>query len=84
MQRTNLATSRGRLIAAGAILAIMALTMLVTGISASAEDSNSQEAPVTGLSASTGSSPGEIDVSLEETIKHRPTNKTGAQESGIS
>ena len=56
----------GRLIAAAAIIsAIMALTMLVTGITASAEDSNPQEAPVTGPSASTGSSPGEIDVAWD-------------------
>ena len=66
MQRTNLVTSGGRLIAAAAIIsAIMALTMLVTGITASAEDSNPQKAPVTGLSASTGSSPGEIDVAWD-------------------
>ena len=66
MQRTSLMTSGGRLIAAAAIIsAIMALTLLVTGMTASAEDSNPQKAPVTGLSASTGSSPGEIDVAWD-------------------
>ena len=66
MQRTNLMTSGGRLIASAAVIsAIMALTMLVTGITASAEDGNPQEAPVTGLSASTGSGPGEIDVAWD-------------------
>ena len=57
--------SRPRWTAAGTLIVIMALTMLVTGITASAENGNPQKAPVTGLSASTGSGPGEIDVAWD-------------------
>ena len=62
MQSVNPFPNRWRLIIAASIVAAaIVITMLATGTTAWAQ-SNPQKAPVTGLSATSGSNPGEIDV----------------------
>ena len=63
MRPVNPFPNRWRLIiAASLVAAAVMLAMLATGMTASAESDNPQKAPVTGLSATSGSNPGEIDV----------------------
>ena len=65
MQPVNPFPNRWRLIIAASIVAaVIVITMLATGTTAWAQ-SNPQKAPVTGLSATSGSNPGEIDVSWD-------------------
>ena len=52
------------IVAASLVAAAIVLAMLATGMTAWAQ-SNPQKAPVTGLSATSGSNPGEIDVSWD-------------------
>ena len=65
MQLANPFPKQWRLIAAGLVAAAIILAMLATGMTASAESDNPRKAPVTGLSATSGSNPGEIDVSWD-------------------
>ena len=66
MRPVNPFPKQWRLIVAASIVAaaIIIITMLATGTTAWAQ-SNPQKAPVTGLSATSGSNPGEIDVSWD-------------------
>ena len=65
MQSANPFPKQWRLIAASLVAAAIILGILATGITTSAESDNPQKAPVTGLSATPGSNPGEIDVSWD-------------------
>ena len=65
MQLANPFPKQWRLIAASLVAAAIIIAMLATGMTASAESNNPQKAPVTGLSATPGSNPGEIDVSWD-------------------
>ena len=65
MQSVNPFPNQWRLIIAASIVAAaIVITMLATGTTAWAQ-SNPQKAPVTGLSATSGANPGEIDVSWD-------------------
>ena len=66
MQSVNPFLNRWRLIvAASLVAAVIILAMLATGMTASAQSNNPQRAEVTGLSATSGANPGEIDVSWD-------------------
>ena len=66
MQSVNPFPKQWRLIAgASLVAAVIILAMLATGMTASAQSNNPQRAAVTGLSATPGSNPGEIDVSWD-------------------
>ena len=66
MQSVNPFPNRWRLIvAASLVAAAIVIAMLATGITASAQSNNPQRAAVTGLSATPGSNPGEIDVTWD-------------------
>ena len=66
MQSVNPFPNRwGLIVAASLVAAAIVLAMLATGITASAQSNNPQRAAVTGLSATPGSNPGEIDVSWD-------------------
>ena len=64
MQSVNPFPKQWRLIAVSFVAAAIVIAMLATGTTAWAQ-SNPQKAPVTGLSATPGSNPGEIDVSWD-------------------
>ena len=65
MKASNLFRNQRWLIALILVAAAVMVPMLAAGMTAWAEDDNPQKAPVTGLSATPGSNPGEIDVSWD-------------------
>ena len=65
MKASNLFRNQRWLIALSLIAAAVILAMLAASMTAWAEDDNPQRAAVTGLSATPGSNPGEIDLSWD-------------------